>query len=123
MAIVKTTKDAIKGAKKVYRRTANLTRNTVNRVMRPVTKVTKRVVKRVPVIGGPLGVLAGLPRTITRGGTSVMIALPSAAGRIVDTGSQVIMRSIDDPLLATGLTGRPMRRMKTKKSTKRKPKK
>lgn len=121
MAMVKTTKRAVKGvvkgAKKVYKGTTKYAGRTVNRVMRPVTRVTKRVVRRIPLIGGPLSVVAGLPRKVTRAGTKVVIALPRAAGRVANTGRQVIMRSLSDPLLATGLapTGRPVRHIKKAK--------
>jgi hypothetical protein len=91
-----------KGAKKTYIRGAKLAGKTVNKVMKPGTKIVRRVTKKVPVLGRTLTTLAGVPRRVTKGGTSMIIALPRAAGRIAGTGVRVAKHAMFDPLLALG---------------------
>lgn len=99
MPIAKVTKTA----RKTYTKGARLAGNTVNLVMRPGTRVLTSVTKRVPVVGRPLTKVARMPRRVTRGATSMIIAIPTAAGRATKTGVGALSRALFDPLLATGL--------------------
>ena len=91
-------------AKKTYIKGARLAGNTVNGFfMRPGTRVLTSVTNKVPVVGRPLTKVARMPRRVTRGATSMIIAIPTAAGRATKTGVVALSRALFDPLLATGL--------------------
>lgn len=96
-----------KGAKTTYKRGVRLAGNTVNAFMKPTTKTVRSVTKRVPVIGRPLTRLAGVPRRVTQGATSMIISLPRAAGRAAGHGFTVTKHAMFDPLLALG-AGAPL---------------
>ena len=106
-----------KGATRTYKSGVGLVGNTVNLVMKPATKMMTRVTKRVPVVGRSLTRMAGVPRRVTRGTTSMIIALPRTTGSVA--------HAMFDPLLAMGLSpsGKPKRiSQKPKSRGKKKPK-
>uniref|UniRef100_A0A6C0J0K5 Uncharacterized protein n=1 Tax=viral metagenome TaxID=1070528 RepID=A0A6C0J0K5_9ZZZZ len=106
-----------KRAKKTYRTGVKFAGNTVNAVVRPTTRALRKVTKRVPVVGRHLNGLAGLPRQVSRGGTSFFLALPNAVGAVAGTGLKVAKHTMFDPLLALGLSssGKPKRITQKKK--------
>lgn len=103
MKIVKVARGTVNGARRTYKKGAKFARNTVNRVMKPTTKLAKSVLNKVPVFGGPLSVMASVPRHVTRGASHMLIAIPNAAAHVASTGGTVIKRAMLDPLLASKL--------------------
>lgn len=84
---------------------------TLNKIANKTTSPLKKMTRKIPIVGHSLRYVINVPMKLTK-------ALPRAAGRIADTGVEVIGHTLFDPIVAIGVTNSYTRK-KSKKSPKR----
>ena len=101
-AIRKTTKGALRGAKKAYTKSTKYVTNTFdNFLMSPVTKKTQKLAGRAPFFRRPLRSIVSLPRNLTKLGAKIIVTnVPRLAGGVPGLAGGVIGRTLTDPIRA-----------------------
>ena len=95
---------ATRGATKTYKTMTRDVANVGNEVFfKPVTKAATRMIKplhKVPLAGGIIRRAVSIPHKFYKGASSVVIAVPNAAGKVGGLTGDVIMRVLADPIRA-----------------------